>query len=426
MAEQLIEAPATAAGVALDRVEDALAALAGGGVVIVVDDEGRENEGDFILAAETATAEQLGFVIRHSSGMVCVPMQGTDLDRLQIPMMVARNADPLRTAYTVTADAAAGVSTGISAADRARTARVLADSSSAPSDLTLPGHVFPLRAREGGVLTRPGHTEAAVDLTRLAGLRPVGVIAEVVADDGSMRRAPALRELADDHGLPMISIEQLIAYRVRHERLTTRLSTTTLPTVHGTFAVHAYRSAIDDCDHVALVLGDITGATPVPVRVHSECLTGDVLGSQRCDCGEQLAESLRRIGVAGAGVLVYLRGQEGRGIGLAAKLAAYALQDAGRDTVEANLELGLPVDDREYWVAAQILRDLGVDGVRLLTNNPEKVRALAGAGVAVHEREPLVTVPTSANAGYLRTKRERLGHDLPPVLAPARSSWGIA
>lgn len=410
----------TPAGVAvrLDSVDDALTALKAGRVVIVVDDEGRENEGDFILAAELATPELLGFVIRHSSGMVCVPMEGADLDRLEIPMMTARNTDPLRTAYTVTVDAATGVSTGISAADRAHTARLLADPSAVPGDFTLPGHVFPLRARSGGVLTRPGHTEAAVDLTRAAGLRPVGVIAEVVNDDGSMMRAPGLRQLADDHGLPMISIGQLVEHRIKTELPVQRLATTVLPTAYGRFQAHAYTSMVDGRDHLALVMGDVADSNGLLVRVHSECLTGDAFGSQRCDCGEQLTESMRRIGQAGAGVLIYLRGHEGRGIGLAAKLAAYALQDAGHDTVEANLELGLPVDSREYGVAAQILRDLDVRSIRLLTNNPEKVQALTAAGIQVEERVPLVTDPTPANIGYLRAKRDRLGHVLPPAMGP--------
>jgi 3,4-dihydroxy 2-butanone 4-phosphate synthase/GTP cyclohydrolase II len=401
----------------LDQVGDALTALRAGQPVIVVDDEDRENEGDFVVAAELATASVLGFMIRHSSGMVCAPMAGADLDRLEIALMSARNTDPFRTAYTVTVDAATGVGTGISASDRARTGRVLADPSTTPADLTLPGHVFPLRARDGGVITRPGHTEAAVDLTRLAGLRPVGMIAEVVEDDGSMMRGPQLRRLADEHGLVMISIAQLIQHRIRTEPLVQRLSETTLPTRYGRFRAIGYASAVDGHDHVALVHGDLTGATEALVRIHSECLTGDVLGSQRCDCGDQLAESLRRIADVEAGVLVYLRGQEGRGIGLAAKLAAYALQDSGLDTVDANLELGFPVDGRQYGSAAQILRDLGVRSVRLLTNNPDKVQALAAAGMPVSAREPVLTAPTSANVDYLRTKRDRLGHALPTIAA---------
>ena len=399
--------------VALDPVEEAVAAVAAGRVVIVVDDEDRENEGDFVVAAELATPETLGFVVRHSSGMICVPMTGEDLDRLRIPPMTTENADPLRTAYTVTVDAAAGVSTGISAADRARTARVLADRTSRPADLIRPGHVFPLRARAGGVLTRPGHTEAAVDLARLAGLRPVGLIAEVVRDDGSMMRAPELRRFADENGLVMISIAQLIEHRIRREPRVRRLTETVLPTAYGNFSLLAHASEPDGHEHVTLVLGQVAEREQVLVRAHSECLTGDVFGSLRCDCGEQLRESLRRIAAAGSGVLTYLRGHEGRGIGLAAKLAAYALQDRGRDTVEANLDLGLPVDAREYGVVSQILRDLGVRSIRLLTNNPRKVAALVAAGTAVAERVPLVVPAGSDNRDYLRTKRDRLGHQLP-------------
>ena len=399
--------------IVLDPIEAALAALAGGRVVIVVDDEDRENEGDFVLAAERATPATVGFVVRHSSGMVCVPMAGEDLDRLQVPMMTTDNADPRRTAYTVTVDAAAGVSTGISAADRAHTARVLANRRSRPDDLTRPGHVLPLRARPDGVLARPGHTEAAVDLTRLAGLRPVGVIAEVVRDDGDLMRAPELRRFADEHGLVMISIAQLVAYRRRRDLRIRRLTQTVLPTVHGTFAVSAYASEPGGEEHLALVLGEVAGRERVLVRAHSECLTGDVLGSLRCDCGRQVQESFQRIAAAGSGVLIYLRGHEGRGIGLTAKLAAYALQDRGRDTVEANLELGLPVDARDYGVVGPILRDLGVRSVRLLTNNPGKIAALVEDGVDVVERVPLVVPSGPSNRRYLRTKRDRLGHALP-------------
>lgn len=410
---------AQAGPVRLDSIADAVAALQAGRAVIVIDDEDRENEGDFVLAAELATPELLALVVRHSSGMLCVPMEGADLDRLQIPMMTARNTDPMRTAYTVTVDAASGVSTGISAADRARTARVLADPGTTPDELTLPGHVFPLRSRDGGVLVRPGHTEAAVDLTRLAGLRPTAMIAEVVNDDGSMMRAPGLRQLADDHGLPMVSIAQLVRHRWQHEQLVRLASTAVLPTAYGEFGAHVFSSAVGGPDQVALVLGEVSERSEVLVRVHSECLTGDVLGSLRCDCGPQLAESLRRIGEAGAGVLIYLRGHEGRGIGLAAKLAAYALQDAGLDTVEANLELGLPVDSRDYGVAAQILRALHVRSARLLTNNPAKVRGLVTAGLAVADREPLIIATTPTSEDYLRTKRDRLGHLLPSTVGVA-------
>jgi 3,4-dihydroxy 2-butanone 4-phosphate synthase / GTP cyclohydrolase II len=415
----------------LDSLQAAVTALQAGRPVIVVDDEDRENEGDLIFAAELATTEVMAFTVRHSSGMVCVPMTGPDLDRLLLPQMVTVNADSLRTAYTITVDAASGVSTGISAADRARTARVLADPHAVPTDLIRPGHVFPLRARPGGVLERPGHTEAAVDLLALAGLRPVGVIAEVVADDGTMMRAPGLRRFADEHDLAMIAIEQLIEIRraasdLRQVRRAASVlpheGTAVLPTRHGRFVAHGFR--VDGVEHVALVLGDVDQSTaiedpPLLARVHSECLTGDAFGSLRCDCGPQLDESLRQIAAAGRGVVVYLRGHEGRGIGLLAKLQAYALQDAGADTVDANRALGLPVDARRYDAAARILTDLGVRRVSLLTNNPAKVSALVGAGLAV-ERRPLEAAPNRHNSGYLRTKRDRLGHQLVALDGAAR------
>ncbi len=400
-------------------VELAVAAVAAGRPVVVTDDRDRENEADLIFAADLATAELMAFTIRHTSGVVCVPMPGADLDRLQLGPMVARNDDPLRTAYTVTVDAASGVSTGISAADRTRTARLLADPDTTAGDLTRPGHVFPLRARDLGVLERRGHTEAAVDLARLAGRRPAGVIAELVEDDGSMLRGRRLRAFADRHDLVMIGIEQLAAYRRRHDRLVHRLAVTRLPTVHGTFTAYAYRSDLTGADHVALVAGSLDAVAPVLTRVHSECLTGDAFGSLRCDCGPQLDDALGRIAATG-GVLVYLRGHEGRGIGLIGKLRAYALQDAGRDTVDANLDLGLPVDDRDYLDAAQILRDLGVRSVRLISNNPAKERGLAGAGIAVDAREPSPTFAGPENVHYLRTKRDRMGHQL-TGLGPART-----
>jgi 3,4-dihydroxy 2-butanone 4-phosphate synthase/GTP cyclohydrolase II len=352
--------------------------------------------------------------VRHTSGMVCVPMTGPDLDRLDLPQMVERNADSLRTAYTVTVDAAAGVGTGISASDRTRTVRVLADATAGPADLIRPGHVFPLRARPGGVLERPGHTEAAVDLLRLAGMRPVGVIAELVEDDGTMMRGPRLRAFADEHDLPLIAIDQLIA-QLRTPVALQRQGAAELPTRHGTYVAHGFRCG--DAELVALVYGDLVRpglGEPVLVRVHSECLTGDAFGSLRCDCGPQLDESLRRIAAAGRGVVVYVRGHEGRGIGLLAKLQAYALQDAGHDTVDANRRLGLPVDARRYDVAAAVLRELGVERVGLLTNNPDKITALSDAGLAV-ERVPLEPAPTPWNTEYLRTKRDRLGHDLARV-----------
>jgi 3,4-dihydroxy 2-butanone 4-phosphate synthase / GTP cyclohydrolase II len=402
----------------LDSVERAIADIAAGRAVVVVDDEDRENEGDLIFAAARATPELMGFAIRHTSGVVCVSMPAELLDRLQIPLMTPHNRDRMRTQFTVTVDARDGITTGISAADRAHTARVLADSATEPWEITRPGHVFPLRYHEGGVLVRRGHTEAAVDLARLAGLTEAGVLVEVVNDDGTLKRAPELRAFADDHGLAMISIEDLVRYRHRTEALVQRVAETLLPTRHGEFTAYGYRSTIDDSEHIALAYGDVSDAgaeAPVLTRVHSECLTGDVFGSQRCDCGPQLDEALERVVDAGRGVVVYLRGHEGRGIGLVAKLQAYALQDGGRDTVDANLDLGLPADARHYGAASQVLRDLGIEDVLLLTNNPEKSDALADFGITVHDRLPLTPRPNPHNLRYLRTKRDRMGHHLPDL-----------
>jgi 3,4-dihydroxy 2-butanone 4-phosphate synthase / GTP cyclohydrolase II len=402
-------------GVRLDPIERALADIAAGRAVVVVDDEGRENEGDIIFAAEKATPELMAFTIRHSSGVICVPLPGAELDRLALPPMTALNEDPKGTAYAVSVDAREGVSTGISAADRARTARLLAAAETVAGDLTRPGHVLPLRAREGGVLARRGHTEAAVDLARLAGLRPAGVLVELVNDDGTMQRAPELRAFADEHGLAMISIEDLVAYRRRTEPLVERRAKVGLPTPYGTFTAYGYSSTTDGAEHMALVYGDLDGDAPVLTRVHSECLTGDVFGSQRCDCGPQLEEALTTIAREGRGVVVYLRGHEGRGIGLLAKLQAYELQEAGRDTVDANLDLGHPVDSRQYDDAAWILRDLGVGRVELLTNNPDKVETLEHHGLAVTRRSLGQTHATVHNLAYLRTKRDRMGHLLPEL-----------
>ncbi len=428
-AHQLAEQPARQhEKVRLDDVERAIADIAAGKAVIVVDDEDRENEGDIIFAASKATPELMAWTIRHSSGVICVPMPADMLDRLEIPLMTPHNKDKLRTAYTISVDARDGVSTGISAADRAHTVRVLADSATEPWEVTRPGHVFPLRYREGGVLVRRGHTEAAVDLARLAGLTPAGVLVEVVNDDGTMKRAPELREFADEHGLAMISIEQLVKHRRRHENLVERVAETRLPTRHGDFTAYGYRITVDGSEHIALVHGDpqsLRGSDePVLTRVHSECLTGDVFGSHRCDCGPQLDEALERIVEEGRGVVVYLRGHEGRGIGLVAKLQAYQLQDGGRDTVDANLDLGLPADARHYGTATQVLRDLGVTSVRLLTNNPEKVSSLEDFGVPVAERVPLTPHPNDHNLAYLRTKRDRMGHVLPGLTSvePAPST----
>jgi 3,4-dihydroxy 2-butanone 4-phosphate synthase/GTP cyclohydrolase II len=398
--------------VRLDSIQDAIREIAAGKAVVVVDDEDRENEGDLIFAASKATPALLAFMIRYTSGVICVPMEGPGLDRLGIPLMTHRNRESMRTAYTVSVDARDRITTGISAADRARTIKVLADSASEPSDLVQPGHIFPLRARDGGVLVRPGHTEAAVDLARLAGLTPAGAIAEVVNDDGTMKRGEQLREFADEHGLVLISIADLIAYRRRHEKQIERIATTVLPTAYGDFIAHGYHNTVDSSEQLALVRGSLDGDGPVLVRLHSECLTGDVFASQRCDCGPQLEEALRQVAAEG-GVLIYLRGHEGRGIGLLHKLRAYELQDAGRDTVDANLELGLPADARDYGTGAQILADLGVKSVRLLTNNPHKLTGLQGYGIEVFERVGITIEPTEHNIRYLRTKRERMGHHLP-------------
>lgn len=401
--------------VRLDSIERAIACIADGKAVVVVDDETRENEGDIIFAASKATPELMAFTIRYSSGVICVPMPADMLDRLEIPLMTPHNKDKLRTAYTISVDARDGVSTGISAADRAHTVRVLADSATEPWEITRPGHVFPLRYREGGVLVRRGHTEAAVDLATLAGLTPAGVLVEVVNDDGTMKRAPELREFADEHGLAMISIDDLVRYRRRHENLVERVAETRLPTRHGDFTAYGYRITVDGSEHIALVYGDVGGSDPVLTRVHSECLTGDVFGSSRCDCGPQLDEALERIVAEGRGVVVYLRGHEGRGIGLVAKLQAYQLQDGGRDTVDANLDLGLPADARHYGTATQVLRDLKVESVRLMTNNPDKVDNLEDFGIKVAERVPLTPHPNDHNLAYLLTKRDRMGHHLPDL-----------
>lgn len=395
--------------VRLEQVEDAVAAIATGAPVVVVDDADRENEGDLIFAASMATERLLAFAVRHSSGIICVPMTRQRLAALDLPPMTAVNADPHRTAFAVSADARTGVTTGISAADRAHTIRLLADPATTPGDLVRPGHVFPLAARPGGVLERPGHTEAATDLVTLAGLLPVGALVELVNDDGTMMRAPALRAFADEYGLAMISIADLATYRRQQAAALERVARTRLPLSAGTFETYGYRSPGGD-EHLALVHGDVHEAADVLVRVHSECLTGEALGSGRCDCGPQLAQALTEVAAAGAGVVVYLRGHEGRGIGLVEKLRAYALQDAGLDTVDANLRLGHPVDGRTYEAAGQILRDLGVRSVRLLTNNPDKVTGLTAAGIDVRTRLPLVVSATPDSVAYLATKRERLGH----------------
>ncbi|MBW0000703.1 MAG: bifunctional 3,4-dihydroxy-2-butanone-4-phosphate synthase/GTP cyclohydrolase II [Verrucomicrobia bacterium] len=397
--------------VEFDPVEEVLEDLRRGKLVIVTDDAQRENEGDLILAAEKATPSLISFMIRYTSGVICVPMTGEDLDRLELPLMTVRNTESMRTAYTISADAREGVTTGISAADRARTIRLLAAPDTRPEELVRPGHVFPLRYRPGGVLRRAGHTEAAVDLARLAGLRPAGVLAEVVNDDGTMARLPDLIEFKKRHGLKMSSIEDLIAYRRSREKLIKREQVAPLVTDYGDFQLHLYRSVVDDMHHLALVKGSVVSGRPTLVRVHSECLTGDVFGSRRCDCGNQLHTALKQIHEAGCGVLVYMR-QEGRGIGLAAKIHAYKLQEAGFDTVEANERLGFPTDLREYGLGAQILVDLGVRDIRLLTNNPKKVVGLQGYGLNIVEQVPMKIVPNPFNERYLETKRLKMGHIL--------------
>jgi len=405
------------APVRLDSVEQAVADVRAGKAVVVVDAEDREDEGDLVFAASKATPDLLAFTIRWTSGVVCVPIEGEVLDRLAIPLMTPHNRERMRTAYTISVDARDGISTGISAADRARTVRVLVDSATEPYELVQPGHVFPLRSRPGGVLVRPGHTEASVDLARLAGLTPAGVIAEIVNDDGSMKRGQDLRDFADAHGLAMTSIADLVVHRRRYEQHVERVAVTRLPTEFGEFTAYGYRSQVDGTEHVALVLGTVgDDDRPVLTRLHSECLTGDVLGSRRCDCGPQLQASMSAITAEGRGVVVYLRGHEGRGIGLLHKLRAYALQDDGRDTVDANLDLGMPADARDYGTGAQILADLGVGSVRLLTNNPDKAAGLKHYGVEVADRQPLDVSPTPESLRYLRTKAERMGHDLAHLL----------
>jgi 3,4-dihydroxy 2-butanone 4-phosphate synthase/GTP cyclohydrolase II len=394
-------------------IEQAVADIAAGRPVIVVDDADRENEGDLVLAAELATPELIAFFVRWTSGVICVPLSGADCDRMSLPPMHHTNEDRKQTAYTVSVDARDGVTTGISAAERAATIRLLADPEAKAEDLTRPGHVFPLRAKDGGVLRRPGHTEAGVDLARLAGLHPAAAIGEIVNDDGSMKRLPELTVFAAEHGLVLISIADLVAYRMRTERQVHQVVRARIPTAHGEFTAVGYASDLDDREHVALVAGELGDGEDVLVRVHSECLTGDVFGSGRCDCGPQLDASLAAVAAEGRGVVLYVRGHEGRGIGLLHKLQAYQLQDRGVDTVDANLALGLPADARDYGTGAQILVDLGIRSMRLLTNNPAKRAGLEGYGLTVLGRVPLPVHQTRDNTRYLVTKRDRMGHDLP-------------
>jgi 3,4-dihydroxy 2-butanone 4-phosphate synthase/GTP cyclohydrolase II len=398
---------------ALSTIEAAIEALRTGGMVVVVDDEDRENEGDLIMAAEDVSAESMAFFLEHTSGVFCVPLESARADELDLPLMVVANTEAQRTAFTVTVDFRHGTTTGISAHDRAATVRALIDPSTRPNDLNRPGHIFPLRYRSGGVLKRAGHTEATVDLCRLAGKYPSGVLCEIVtADKADMARLPELEDFAARHNLPLVSIADLIRYRRHHEKLVRRVAEAAMPTEFGQFQVFVFESVLDGEQHLAMVCGDVTNSQNVLVRVHSECLTGDVMGSLRCDCGPQLQTALAKIAAEGAGVVVYLRGHEGRGIGLGHKIRAYALQEEGSDTVDANLELGLPVDSREYGIGAQILVDLGITTMRLMTNNPIKYGGLEGFGLDIVERVPIESRPTEFNIDYLRTKRERMGHIL--------------
>jgi len=396
-------------------IEQAIADIAAGKGVVVVDDEDRENEGDLIFAAERVTPELVAFMMTECRGLLCVPMEPEALDRLQLGQMVSENSEKMGTAFTVSVDAREGITTGISASDRAHTIHLLADLDSRPYDIVRPGHVFPLRSKDGGVLRRPGHTEAAVDLARMAGLEPAGVICEIVNADGTMARLPDLEKFAAEHGLTLITIADLIAYRRRNEKQVERVVEARIPTKHGEFSAVGFRSTVDEREHIALVRGDIGDGDDVLVRVHSECLTGDVFGSLRCDCGPQLDSALEAVAAEGRGIVLYVRGHEGRGIGLLHKLQAYQLQDAGADTVDANLDLGLPADARDYGTGAQILVDLGVRTMRLLTNNPDKRAGLEGYGLKVVGREPLPTHAHPENLTYLRTKRDRMGHHLPDL-----------
>jgi 3,4-dihydroxy 2-butanone 4-phosphate synthase/GTP cyclohydrolase II len=406
-------------------IDDVIAAIGRGEMIVMVDDEDRENEGDLIMAAQFATPEKIAFIVRHSSGVVVAPLSGERCDELRLPLMVEHNTESHRTAFTVSVDMIEGTTTGISASDRSATLCALADPSATFASFARPGHIFPLRAREGGVLKRAGHTEAAVDLARMAGLQPAGIICEITNEDGSMSRLPQLIEFCKEHNLLLSSIAELIKYRRHNEKLVTRMGQAQVPTDWGNFTCTAFRSDIDDTEHLAFSMGDIQDGSPVLVRVHSECLTGDVFASRRCDCGPQLQSAMALIAREGRGIVVYLRGHEGRGIGIAHKIRAYSLQDGGLDTVDANTELGLPIDSREYGVGAQILADLGAHKLRLITNNPAKYGGIEGYGLEVVERVALNPIPTEENLKYLQTKRDRMGHllDLPETISP--TSQGV-
>ncbi|OUV78825.1 MAG: bifunctional 3,4-dihydroxy-2-butanone-4-phosphate synthase/GTP cyclohydrolase II [Acidimicrobiaceae bacterium TMED130] len=394
----------------LNTIREAIDAIAAGQFVVVVDDEDRENEGDLIIAAESVTAEDMAFMVKYTSGVVCCAITNERADALHLPLMVANNTEAMGTAFTISVDVAEGTSTGISASDRSLTCKALANGHVAASGFARPGHVFPLRARAGGVLKRAGHTEAAVDLATMAGLAPAGVLCEIVSDDGTMARLPELIEFAQTHGIPIISIADMIRYRNRHERLVERFSSARIPTIYGEFSAHIYRSSLDDVEHLAFVFGEVNENEIPLVRVHSECLTGDVLGSLRCDCGSQLDLAMKLVAENGSGAIVYLRGHEGRGIGLGHKMRAYALQDEGMDTVDANVALGFAPDSREYGIGAQIIADLGIQKMRVLTNNPAKYGGLQGYNLEIVERVPLISDSNPENVRYLQTKEERMGH----------------
>ena len=407
----------------VEAVEVAIKAYRNGKMVIIVDDEDRENEGDFAMAADAVTPEAINFMATIGRGLICVSMEGDRLDQLDLPLMVRRNTARLGTAFTVSVDATDGITTGISAFDRAHTVKVLINEESTPGDLARPGHIFPLRYAEGGVLVRAGQTEASVDLAKLSGRYPAGIICEIMGPDGDMARLPALEKIADRYDIPIVAVADIIQYRFQHENLIERVAEARIPTAHGEFTAYAYRSGVDPAEHIAMVIGDIDADTPVTVRVHSECLTGDVFGSLRCDCGDQAEQALKQIGEAGAGVFLYMR-QEGRGIGLVNKLKAYQLQDDGLDTVEANKALGFPMDLRHYGVGAQILADVGVGKFKILTNNPKKMVGLKGYGLEITEQVPLEIEPNPENVDYLMTKKRRMGHllEFPEIQAEVSDS----
>ena len=394
----------------LNTIREAINAIAEGKFVVVVDDEDRENEGDLIIAAESVSNEDMAFMVKHTSGVVCCAITNERADSLHLPLMVANNTEAMGTAFTISVDVAEGTTTGISASDRSLTCKALANGAITASGFARPGHVFPLRARAGGVLKRAGHTEAAVDLATMAGLAPAGVLCEIVSDDGTMARLPELMEFAKNHNIPIISIADMIRYRNRHERLVERFSTARIPTKYGDFSAHIYRSSLDEVEHLAFVFGDLDNDETPLVRVHSECLTGDVLGSLRCDCGFQLDLAMKLVSENRSGAIIYLRGHEGRGIGLGHKMRAYALQDEGMDTVEANVALGFSPDSREYGIGAQIISDLGIQKMRILTNNPKKYGGLQGYNLEIVERVPLISGLNPENVRYLKTKEERMGH----------------